>query len=170
MYFLAVLINIDNFMRQKYNKVCIFTKKIYNKLSPKLLFRIPINFINMNIIKLAELLKASSLNKLQVAERCGISRTTLDNVLSGADAKISTIEALAKVLGVKVGYFFDEEVGTSIVQSAMNGNNASNRGKIEFGDISVSDNSSILKERVSLLEKLLEEKERTIQILMNNDK
>lgn len=63
----------------------------------------------MNINKLNELLNSSKLNKVQIAERCGVSRTTLDNVLAGADAKISTIESLAKVLGVSVGYLFDEE-------------------------------------------------------------
>ena len=63
----------------------------------------------MNIRKLNELLSTSKLNKVQIAERCGVSRTTLDNVLAGADAKISTIESLAKVLGVSVGCLFDEE-------------------------------------------------------------
>lgn len=61
----------------------------------------------MNINKLNELINSSKLNKVQIAERCGVSRTTLDNVLAGADAKISTIESLAKVLGVGVGYLFD---------------------------------------------------------------
>lgn len=63
----------------------------------------------MNISRLNDLLNSSKMNKVQIAERCGVSRTTLDNVLSGADAKISTIESLAKVLGVRVGYLFDEE-------------------------------------------------------------
>ena len=67
------------------------------------------NIKRMNIKKLNELLNASKLNKVQIAERCGVSRTTLDNVLAGADAKISTIESLAKVLGVNVGYLFDDE-------------------------------------------------------------
>lgn len=61
----------------------------------------------MNTNKLNELINSSKLNKVQIAERCGVSRTTLDNVLAGADAKISTIESLAKVLGVSVGYLFD---------------------------------------------------------------
>lgn len=63
----------------------------------------------MNINRLNELLESSKMNKVQIAERCGVSRTTLDNVLAGADAKISTIESLAKVLGVNVGYLFDED-------------------------------------------------------------
>jgi transcriptional regulator with XRE-family HTH domain len=61
----------------------------------------------MNINKLDELINSSKLNKVQIAEKCGVSRTTLDNVLAGADAKISTIESLAKVLGVSIGYLFD---------------------------------------------------------------
>lgn len=62
----------------------------------------------MNIKKLNELVNNSKLNKMQIAERCGISRTTLDNVLAGADSKISTIESLANVLCVSVGLLFDE--------------------------------------------------------------
>lgn len=68
----------------------------------------------MNINKLNELVNSSKLNKVQIAERCGISRTTLDNVLTGSDAKISTIESLAKVLGVSVGYLFDEKQSSTI--------------------------------------------------------
>lgn len=62
----------------------------------------------MNISTLNSLVESSKMNKVQIAENCGISRTTLDNVLAGADAKISTIEALAKVLGVNAGVFFED--------------------------------------------------------------
>lgn len=62
----------------------------------------------MNIRKINQLVEQSSLNKVQIAHECGISRTTLDNMLSGADVKISTVEALAKVLKVPVGVFFTD--------------------------------------------------------------
>ena len=62
----------------------------------------------MNINKLNELVNSSKLNKVQIAEKCGVSRTTLDNVLAGADAKISTIESLAKVLGISIGALFGD--------------------------------------------------------------
>lgn len=68
----------------------------------------------MNINKLNNLITASKLNKIQIADRCNISRTTLDNVLAGADAKISTIESLANVLGVNVGYFFDADLTVNV--------------------------------------------------------
>jgi len=62
----------------------------------------------MNTQRLQALIQASRLNKSQIAERCGISRATLDNVLAGGDAKMSTAESIARVLGVRVGYLFDE--------------------------------------------------------------
>jgi len=62
----------------------------------------------MNTDRLKMLIQSSGLNKFQLAQRCGVSRTTLDNVLSGGDAKMSTAEALARELGVRVGYLFDE--------------------------------------------------------------
>ena len=62
----------------------------------------------MNTERLNMLMQSSGLNKSQIAERCGISRATLDNVLAGGDAKMSTAESIARVLGVRVGYLFDE--------------------------------------------------------------
>lgn len=50
----------------------------------------------------------SKMNKVQIAEKSGISRTTLDKLLSGADVKVSTVESLAKVLKVPVSCFYEE--------------------------------------------------------------
>ena len=51
----------------------------------------------------------TGLNKAQLAERCGFTRVTLDNILSGADVKVSTIESLAKTLGVSVSVLFEDD-------------------------------------------------------------
>lgn len=64
----------------------------------------------MNIKLINELVSASKMNKVQLAENCNVSRTTLDNLLSGADVKVSTVESLAKALGVTPGSLFDENV------------------------------------------------------------
>lgn len=62
----------------------------------------------MNINKLCNLVSSSLLTKMEIAERCGVSRTTIDNLLAGADVKISTVEAFAKVMNVPVGSLFDD--------------------------------------------------------------
>ena len=69
----------------------------------------------MNFKLLEKLISESKLGKVQLAEKAGISRTTLDNALNGADIKISTIESLASVLGVSPSIFFG---GDSIVDEA----------------------------------------------------
>lgn len=72
----------------------------------------------MNFNLLNKLVTDSKLGKAQIAEKAKISRTTLDNALNGADIKISTIESLAKVLGVNPSVFFGE--GSSISEENMN--------------------------------------------------
>lgn len=62
----------------------------------------------MNIKKLEALINNSKLNKVQIAKESGISRTTLQKVLEGADVKISTLEALARVLNVPLAEFFSD--------------------------------------------------------------
>lgn len=62
----------------------------------------------MNISKLERLVKESKLNKSEIADAAGITRVTLDNAINGADVKISTVEAVARVLGVSAATFFDD--------------------------------------------------------------
>lgn len=64
----------------------------------------------MNIKALARAIQDSPLNKFQIAEKSGISRTTLDNVLSGADVKVSTIESICNTVGIAPASLFDGEV------------------------------------------------------------
>ncbi|MBD9176733.1 helix-turn-helix domain-containing protein [Paraprevotella clara] len=63
----------------------------------------------MNFSLLNRLVSESKLGKLQISELAGISRTTLDNALNGSDIKVSTIENLAKVLGVSTSIFWADE-------------------------------------------------------------
>lgn len=128
----------------------------------------------MNINKLQKLVSESKLNKVQIAERCGFTRVTLDNALQGADVKISTIESLAGVLGVSVGYFFEEE--GSISQS-NNGNSNVLVGHDNNGHIAIDEckgklenaqrEIEHLKEVIDGKNQIIEEKERLINVLMN---
>lgn len=74
------------------------------------------NFMNINRIK--ELIDASKIGKSRLSELTKVSRTTIENLLAGADVKVSTIENLAYVLKVPVGYFFDDGV-VNVTASGM---------------------------------------------------
>lgn len=125
----------------------------------------------MNINKLKLLIEKSGLSKQYIAEKCSISRPTLDNVLSGSDAKISTVESLSSFFNVPVGYFFDY----SSVNQTCNGNDNIIIGKDNNIDMSnyrsrfedAQKEIEHLKEVIEGKDKLLEEKERLINVLMN---
>ena len=106
----------------------------------------------MNINKLNELVNSSKLNKVQIAEKCGVSRTTLDNVLAGADAKISTIESLAKVLGISVGALFGD-AREDILSTSINGSS-----ELEF-----------YKREVERLQTLLNNQKKSTKVVVELD-
>lgn len=108
----------------------------------------------------AKLIEAGKTQK-DIADLLGVTAQSLSSVLSAKDVRSGTIEKIAKALGVRISYMYGEAdkvqnaVATGNGSVAVNGNN----------NISGS-NNAVLQERVALLEKLLEEKERTIKILM----
>ena len=94
----------------------------------------------------------------QIAERLGITAQSLNSCFKGKDVRSNTIERIAEVLGVKMSFFYPME-GSSAVASGANSVVAI-QSTVSQGD------SAVLQERVRLYEKLLDEKERTIKILM----
>ena len=127
----------------------------------------------MNINKLKVLVEESGFSKQLIAEKCGISRPTVDNVLGGADAKISTIESLAGFFNVPVGHFFD----ICDVNQTFNGMSNVVVGRDNNGHITMAEcqgqledalkEIEHLKEVIDAKDKLLQEKERLINVLMN---
>ncbi|WP_290088568.1 helix-turn-helix transcriptional regulator [uncultured Duncaniella sp.] len=64
----------------------------------------------LNIKKIKKAMSEGKITKAKLCSTTGIARTTFDAILNGSDAKISTIEAISRVLKVKIGFLFDEEI------------------------------------------------------------
>jgi len=122
----------------------------------------------MNISKLKKLMEDSGLSKQSIAENCSISRPTLDNLLNGSDSKISTIESLSAFFKQPIGYFFDESVkqtsGDNSVLVAGDNDGKLNVGATELENVKLENKH--LKEMIAEKDKLIEEKERLINVLM----
>lgn len=95
-----------------------------------------------------------------IAEKIGISPQAINSTFNAADVKSGTLERIADAIGVKMSFFYPTEGGVSIA-----GNNTIAGNNNAVGNVTIGD-AAILQERVTMLEKLLEEKERTIKILM----
>lgn len=104
-----------------------------------------INSNNMNFNVLNKLVNNSKLGKAKIADAAQISRTTLDNALNGADIKVSTIESLAKVLGVSPSVFFGDE-------SAMN-----------------EENMNIYQKEIKRLQTLLDNQRKSTKVVVEFD-
>lgn len=63
----------------------------------------------MDVSKLKDSIKASGLSKKEIAQQSGISVQALYGILeNNADPKVSNLEAIAKVLGIKMSILFNE--------------------------------------------------------------
>ena len=102
-----------------------------------------------------------NISALAIAKKLGISAQALNSTFNAADVKSGTLERIAEVLGVKMSFFYPMD-STSAVASG-NGNVVGNNNAV--GNLTVGD-AAVLQERVTMLEKLLDEKERLIKVLM----
>ena len=102
-----------------------------------------------------------NISALTIAKKLGISPQALNSTFNAADVKSGTLERIAEVLGVKMSFFYPMEERSTIASG--NGNVAGNNNIV--GSVTIGD-ASVLQERVAMLERLLEEKERTIKILL----
>lgn len=128
----------------------------------------------MNIKRIKEKIEASKISKSDISKLTKVSRTTIENLLSGADVKVSTIENLANVLNVPVGYFFDDgnfiQISANGAQSiatnsgdvtitSENANNCAVKPRNTLGGINThesKDNVTTLTETVATLTRELE--------------
>ena len=131
----------------------------------------------MNYSLLEKKVNDSKLNKNKIAKLSGISRTTLDSAINGADVKISTLEKIAKGVGFSVAVLFDDIPQAESVTitngsaAAVNVNapiNAPITAKSENAETHLlallAEKDKVLEEK----EKMIQEKERLIQILLKS--
>jgi transcriptional regulator with XRE-family HTH domain len=112
---------------------------------------------------LKDFLRNSKVSQSEIARKLGISHQSFNQMLSSNDVKSSLVERIASILHVTMGEIYNEAKEQSAVAS---GNAIAVAGNNNVTGNYTSNNSQVLQERVMLLERILDEKERTIQILM----
>lgn len=127
----------------------------------------------MNVAKLQLLMSQSKINNSNLASMSGLSDVTISKILNGADAKISSIERISEALKVPVGYFFDDSPVSQVNSGKSNVMvGRDNNGHINMAECQDKLEDALLeiehlKELIDGKNKLIEEKERLITVLMN---
>ena len=99
---------------------------------------------------------ALGITQRSLAEQMGVTPQTVSAILTAKDIRTSSLERIAQVTNKPMSYFYGETDNAQAVAS----------GDSSIAAISSNVNSS----EVELLKKMLEEKERTIKILMGRRK
>ena len=112
----------------------------------------------------ARIMKVGKSQK-DIADYLGVTAQSLSSVLSAKDVRSGTIEKIAQVLNVPISFLYGEKDKDQNAIATGNGIAVAGNNNVA-GNVTMGVNTAVLQERVTLLEKLLEEKERTIKILM----
>lgn len=115
---------------------------------------------------LKELIDALGISQRKLAEQMGVTPQTISAILTAKDVRTSTIERIASVTNMPISYFFKEESERQNAVASGNGSVAVTGNNNVAGNVTIGDNTAVLQERIIMLEKLLEEKERLIKVLM----
>lgn len=102
------------------------------------------------------MMDSRKVSKIAILKASGITRPTLENALSGGDMRVSTLESLSAALGVSPAVFWSEE---DLDMETLRA-----KGKTFVPKNSVMEET--YKEKIAYLERILEEKERLISVLM----
>lgn len=117
--------------------------------------------------KIAALIEAYKLSKKEFCKKVEISVQTLENTLRGSEIGSRKLERIADFFKVPVDYFYDREVDFD--EKWHIGHSVSGNGNKVSGDISLSECQKELEHLRELLHEkqiIIDEKERTIQILI----
>ena len=121
--------------------------------------------------KLAQLIDERRIVKTKLCEELDISVMTLNNFLNkGSEIGSSKLERIAVKFQVPID-FYDREV--EIDEKWHIGHNVNGNGNKVSGDISISEYQKEIEHLTQLLHEkqiIIDEKERTIQILLNKEK
>lgn len=120
----------------------------------------------INIKRLNDEIKRLHLTKKEVCVNSGLSRVTLDKILNGGEVTVSTLEALAHGIGVKVGYFFDDEVQETVQEQTINGIQQNAGRDVNYG-INMEEHDELirLREEVKYIKQSLKDKDERISEL-----
>lgn len=112
--------------------------------------------------ELRKKIQEKGVSALFISQKLGITPQSLNSTFKAIDVRSGTIEKIAEALGEDMSFFYPIENRSTVASGkgsvAVSGNN--NVTGIASADVAV------LKERIAMLEKLIDEKERTIKILM----
>lgn len=148
----------------------IFIDKVRNFLPNKQGFSVPkqkIILCNMHIgLEIKKLAREENITLAELGKRIGRNKQSVYEMVEKEDINTGLLRKVALALNVPISHFFCDECGSdvkTVVGSIVTGDNINS--SINNFDAATQE-VALLKEKINSLEKLLEEKERLIKVLL----
>lgn len=91
------------------------------------------------------------ISKAQLIKNSGLTRVTIDKILSGGEINVKTLESLANGLGVSVGFFFDDEIeGIEQTQHGGSHNSQSQAGRDVYNNFNIQEHDELIRLRTEV--------------------
>lgn len=103
---------------------------------------------------LYKIIEDKHLVKKRIAEKVGITPSYFGQLMNKASFDPELLESICKVIGISPGYFFDDWPSTALSIGEINNSSVSGDATVNVG------------QSVEYLEKVIQEKERLIQVLL----
>lgn len=113
--------------------------------------------------KVKEMIDKLGITQRKLAELMEVTPQTISAILTAKDIRTSTIERISDVLEVPVSFFYTDPDDTNSAH-ATGDNSVAIAGNNNI--TSTSADNAVLHERIRMLEKIVQEKERLITVLM----
>ena len=119
----------------------------------------------VNTKKIHDRMAELDMSKAQLIKLSGLTRVTIDKILAGGEINVKTLEALAKGLGVNVGFFFDDCIQPNS-QLQIGGSDNMLAGHDANNAINLAEHDELIRLRVEV--KMLQEQVRVAQKAYEN--
>lgn len=121
----------------------------------------------MNLLKIKELCEHKNGGLKRLAEEIGMSEQNLHRCINNNKIQAGDLEKIAHSFNVSISIFFEDQ---SLKENINVGHNVNGNGNNILGNISLNEMQKELDHLRQLLQEkqaIIDEKERTIQILLN---
>lgn len=116
----------------------------------------------MNYNKIKELAEQKNISVKYILAEIDMTAPGYYSAIKNDTLKIRDLEKIAKILGVPVSYFFEENESKPLVQNGKNILNGGNHGTINISE--AVHEIELLKNKVASLEELLKSKNEIIEL------
>lgn len=118
-------------------------------------------------LSIEQKLNELGMSKSEFGRKIGIPQQNVNRILDKSSIDTDKLVTISEALGYNFFTEYEDDLSTKVAKVSLSGNNNKLNGQGAHGNVNGAGiDVAVLEERIKAMQQLLEEKERTIKILM----